>query len=646
VAEPSHSVFVSYASQDVEAAQAICKALRAAGVEVFIDQSELRGGDAWDKKIRHEIRECALFVPIISSHTQSRLEGYFRHEWSLAVERTHRIAEQKAFLVPVVIDDTSNREAFVPDAFRQLQWTRLPGGKTSSEFVTRIQKLLSGEATPVPTAVRGSAVTPRRTLRTATLVLTAVVLGALVAFTLIKKPWSATESTPGAFTPPQHSIAVLPFVNMSGDKEQEYFSDGLTEELLNSLSRVNELEVAARTSAFSFKGKDTDIGTIARKLNVGTVLEGSVRRSGRSVRITAELINAVTGFHMWSQTYDRTLDDVFTVQTDIANAVAGALKVTLLGAIAAKIELGGTRSPAAFDAFLRARMTARSTHDAQAAIAAFSEAIRLDPNYALPYAWRSLMYSNNPVQENLAKQEADAREAIRLAPDLAEGYAALGRFFAISLDLARADENIERALQLAPGSSSVQEISSIQLTKMGRFDAGVSAAKRAVVLDPLNDNSREVLGWALYSARRYREAVATYRDALSIAPGWPEPYADLGHTYYMMGDHANAMTWCEKKPDAPQSRLCLAIVYNKLGRQADADSMLAKLKADGGDDNAYWYAAIYTQWGKPAQALEWLEKAFRLRDPGLTELKVDPLMDPLRKEPRFQSILAELKIPD
>jgi len=197
---------------------------------------------------------------------------------------------------------------------------------------------------------------------------------------------------PAAFNPPPHSIAVLPFVNMSGDKEQEYFSDGLTEELLNSLTRVDELQVAGRTSSFYFKGEHADLATIARRLNVANVLEGSVRRSGNTVRITAQLINAVTGFHAWSQTYDRDLGDILKLQTEIANAVASALRVTLLGDVAGKIELRGTRNPAAFDAYLRGAAVGRSMRGAQsqqAAIAEYNEAIRLDPAYALAYAARA-----------------------------------------------------------------------------------------------------------------------------------------------------------------------------------------------------------------------------------------------------------------
>jgi TolB-like protein len=261
---------------------------------------------------------------MISQHTQERLEGYFRHEWNLAIERTHHMAQQKPFLVPGVVDITGDQEALVPDALKAVQWTRLPGGETTPAFVERIKRLLSPEVSPLR-AVSGAALGLRqpepvratRRLKPELLAAVALVVLAALTYFLANKFWiipkQATPETARAgaaataFNPPPHSIAVLPFVNLSGDKEQEYFSDGLTEELLNSLAEINELQVAARTSAFSFKGKDNDIGTIARKLNVGAVLEGSVRRSEHTIRVTAQLINAVTGFHLWSKTYDRDL---------------------------------------------------------------------------------------------------------------------------------------------------------------------------------------------------------------------------------------------------------------------------------------------------------------------------------------------------
>jgi TolB-like protein/Flp pilus assembly protein TadD len=661
VTEPSHTVFLSYASQDAEAAQKICEALHAAGIQVFLDQSELRGGDAWDQKIRHEIHDCALFIPLVSQHTQERLEGYFRHEWNLAIERTHHMAQQKPFLVPVVVDATRDQEALVPDAFRTVQWTRLPGGDTPPAFVERIKRLLSPELSPL-SAVSGAAPGLREPVRVSLRskpVLLALAVFATLACFVAGKFWipKYLKPTPAVFAPPQHSIAVLPFVNLSGDKEQEYFSDGLTEELLNSLSEISELQVAARTSAFSFKGKDTDIGTIARKLNVGAVLEGSVRRSAHTIRITAQLINAVTGFHLWSKAYDRDLGDMLKLQTEIATAVASALKVTLLGDVAAKVELGGTRNPAAFDAYLRGAKAFSSRHDTKdlpAAIAAYTEAIRLDPHYALAFTGRSIALASYAseaataaaMREDFDKAQADARQALALAPDLAQAHLALAFFSYNTLNFTQASEAYERALALAPGNAEVLRRSGEFAVWMGHFDAGVAATRRAVVLDPLARVSHALLGRELWAARRYEEAVAAFARVISLDPEFKAPYGDRGLAYYGLGDLESARASCETKADYWLSQQCLSVIYDKLGRHADAEAVLSKLKAALGDDAAYQYATIYAQWGQRAKALDWLETALRLRDPGLVSLKTHPLLDPLRKEPRFQEIERELKFPN
>jgi serine/threonine protein kinase/Tfp pilus assembly protein PilF len=461
----------------------------------------------------------------------------------------------------------------------------------------------------------------------------------------------------GVPTPSPHSIAVLPFVNLSGDKEQEYFSDGLTEELLNSLTEINELQVAAPTSAFSFKGTNTDVGTIARKLNVGAILEGSVRRSEHTIRITAQLINATTGFHLWSKTYDRDLGDVLKLQTEIATSVAGALKVTLLGDVAAKVELGGTLNPAAFDAYLRgarAFSSLRNTKDLPPAIAAYTEAIRADPHYALAFAGRSIALATAAseaettaaMREGYDKAQADAREALALAPDLAQAHLALAEVSQIgTLDFAQANDEYERALAFAPGNAEILRASGRYAAYMGRFDAGIAAARRAVLLDPLARQSHYVLGEVLYAARRYAEAVAAFAEVISLEPQHTASYAERGLAYYGLGDLERARASCETKPDQWDSQECLAVIYDKLGRHADAEAELSKLKTAEGDASAYQYAAIYAQWGNKGQALEWLETALRLRDPGLELLKTDPLLDPVRKEPRLQAIERELRFP-
>ncbi len=649
-ADPNKAVFLSYASQDAEAAKRICDALRAAGIEVWFDQSELRGGDAWDQMIRRQIKSCYLFVPIISANTQSREEGYFRREWKLGVDRTIDMVEDRAFLVPIVIDGTSDSEARVPEKLREVQWTRLAGGETTPEFVRRIEQLLSGEVRPSKRVAQGSAVAASgRSARRAWLAVgVAVLIAAVSAYLFVEKPWVARPPPAAAFAPPPHSVAVLPFVNLSGDKDQEYFSDGLTEELLNSLATIDGLQVAARTSSFTFR-EHPDITTVAHKLNVAAVLEGSVRRSDHTVRVTAQLINAVSGFQLWSKTYDRDLGDVLKLQTEIATGVAEALKVTLLGDVAAKIELGGTRNPAAFDAYLRAAkaFARKDTKGMQDTIALLTEAIRLDPGYASAFAMRSLSYSNLAVisaasRESYDKALADARQALVLAPDLPEGHVALGFYFEATIQYAQAAEAYERAMRLAPGKAKVLGTSGLFAVLMGHTEPGLAALGRAVAIDPLNPGQHTYLFQGFYFSGRYAEAVAAATHAVTLDPENAEAYGDRGLAYYGLGDFERARATCEAKPDYWVSQQCLAITYHKLGRQSDAEAMLAKL---GGEDDPYQYAETYAQWGNVPKALQWLETAMRLRDPGLIYLKTDPLMDPLRKEPRFEAIMRELKFP-
>ena len=680
MSDTSHAVFLSYASQDAEAAQKICEALRAASIEVWFDQSELRGGDAWDQSIRKQIKTCALFIPIISHTTHDRREGYFRLEWKLAVDRCHLMDADLAFLLPVVIDDTRDDDERVPERFREVQWTRLSGGATPAAFVERVRRLLSGDLSQGSTETRSAAarvsagpatrpVLPFWRSKAAlwgTIAAVVVALGYLVANRLVLSkrgaevgavPALAAQSAPAtAFNPPPHSIAVLPFVNMSGDKEQEYFSDGLTEELLNSLARINELQVAGRTSSFYFKGEHAELNAIAHKLNVASVLEGSVRRSGQTVRITAQLINAVTGFHLWSQTYDRDQGDVLKVQTEIANAVASALKVTLLGDVAAKIELGGTRNASALDAYLRGVKAGHGSTvgDTLAEIAAYTEAIRLDPDYALAFAARSLartLYATDfapraAVRDSFDQALVDARKAVTLAPELGEGHAALAHVFEYGfLDFTRASEEYERAVSLAPGNAKVLFYYSRFSGYMGHPDAALATARRGVTLDPVNFLSYRALGDVLRATRRDTEAIVAYQESIALEPDSPNTYARRGFSYYALGDFQSARTSCEVQADLAENPVCRVVTYDKLGRHADADAMLGKIKASLGDAAAYQYAEIYAQWGKTAEALKWLETAMRLRDWRLLQLKTDLLLDPLRREPRFQAIERELKFP-
>ena len=465
------------------------------------------------------------------------------------------------------------------------------------------------------------------------------------------------DTTSAVFAPPSRSVAVLPFTNLSGDPQQEYFSDGMTEELIVALSQLDALKVIARTSSFSFKAKATDIGTIARKLNVAAILEGSVRRSGNKVRVTAQLVNAANGFHLWSQDYDRDVNDVLALQTDIATAVAHELQSKLLGE-AARIELGGTRTPAAFDAYLRgakAFSTRVDAKDCQTAIAAYTEAIRLDPSYAKAFAARALALNElagwwittgqAAVQEAYSQVQADAHKAIDLSPELAEGHLALADALLAMLDFKRASEEYERALALAPGSAQVLQDYGLFAALMGRTDAGIAAARRAVLLDPLNRNSHGLLAQVFDAVGRYQDEIGAFHDAKTLDPDYAP--LDEWSPYYMLGNYQGARELCERKPERWDSLMCLAISYEKLGRHADAEVELAKFKAiNPKQDDWYQYAEIYAQWGDIAKALSCLDAALRVRHVALDYLKTDALFDPLRKEPRFQAVMRELKFPD
>src|SRR5215469_12484245 len=305
VSTPTGAVFLSYASQDAEAAQKICNALRAAGIEVWFDQSELRGGDAWDESIRNQIKACALFIPVISANAHARLEGYFRLEWKLAVDRSHRIASKQPFLLPVVIDDTSQADDAIPERFRELQWTRLPGGQVMPTFVERVQRILSPTAPPEHLSVRSDsgAHTRRDPLAAvatgrakpywsrAGFLALAVMIIAGGAYLVINRFVLSKHAALAPATAGDKSIAVLPFVDMSEKHDQEYFGDGMAEEILDVLARIPGLKVIGRTSSFQFKGRTEDLRKVGAALGAAYVVEGSVRRTGDRIRVTAQLIN-------------------------------------------------------------------------------------------------------------------------------------------------------------------------------------------------------------------------------------------------------------------------------------------------------------------------------------------------------------------
>ncbi len=660
--ESSRAVFLSYASQDAQAARRICEALRGAGLEVWFDQSELRGGDVWDQKIRKQIHDCALFVPIISANTASRGEGYFRLEWGLADQRTHMMARNKTFIVPVCVDATPDAGADVPESFLRVQWTRLAAGATPPAFVERLAGLLGTQVLRATTPREGAA--PLSSLlpppvaasaRRAPLIVASLGVALLVAAALVWQPWHLLGGRPraadaaGAAT--DKSVAVLPFADMSEKHDQEYFSDGLAEELIDVLTRIPDLRVPARTSSFSFKGKATTVGEIARALGVTHVLEGSVRKSGEHLRIAAQLVRADNGFHLWSQTYDRDIRDVFAVQDDIAHAVAEQLKISLLGNAAAAPKQ--TNSTEAHNLYLQARyvMDHDTPADLDQAVLLYQQALAIDPNYAPAWAWLAYCHTRRVSQgqdttgAGYEKVTSAARRAIALDPNLPEPYVTLAAAHAqYDRDWAAAAEALAKVARLDPNNALAHQIGGHLSAAIGRISDAVAHFRRAVELDPLNLLARKYLGRALHYAGRPAESVAVLRHALELNPQFPGLHYELGRALLMLHEPQAALVAFAAEPDPSWRSFGLPLAYHATHQDKQAQAALTALVAKS-QGSEFQVAESYGFFGEKDQSLYWLEQARTLHDPGLIYVRRDFLLGPVLSDPRYAALLQRLGMP-
>jgi adenylate cyclase len=686
MSESNAAVFLSYASEDAGAAQRICESLRAGGIEVWFDQSELRGGDVWDAAIRKQIKACALFMPIISANSHAREEGYFRLEWKLAVDRSHLMASEKAFLLPVVVDATHDADARVPDKFREVQWTRLPEGKTPPAFVERVLRLLSPHETAAttfarppafastvpgaaPASVRAAHIEARSIQNPSSrsrfaLWLIGAVLAIAVGYFAVGRfgaskhvgetartsATAAAALSPATSRIPEKSIAVLPFVDMSEKKDQEYFSDGLAEELIDLLAKVPDLRVPARTSSFYFKGQHATIAEIAKALGVAQVLEGSVRKAGNTIRVTAQLVRADNGYHLWSETYDRDLKDVFKVQDEIAGAVVSALKLKLAPGQQAP-NAHRTANTEAYNQFLLGRQFFdRATLDAfHRSIENYRKAIELDPGYAAAYAGLAMSEayaadrSGDPA--GLQRAVAAAEKAVELSPDQADGYAARGFIRStINLDRSGAQTDFEKALALDPSDSTVQRRYGGVLASIGRLPEAIAAAKKASELDPLSNSAWSTLGHLLICNRQFAAAREATRRALEIQPDAVFALNDLGRIDLLEGNAAEALAVFRKDSLAGLRLAGIAMAEHTLGHANESQQVLNELIAKDAQDAAYQIAETYAWRGEKDQAFQWLERAYKQRDGGLADVLHDMVMVSLYDDPRFPAMVKKLQL--
>jgi TolB-like protein/tetratricopeptide (TPR) repeat protein len=657
------SVFLSYASQDAEAAYRICEALRAAGVQVWLDKSELRGGDAWDAQIKKRIQDCALFMPVISAHTNSRSEGYFRGEWNLATRRLLNMAQDAAFVVPVVVDETREADARVPDEFLLAQWTWLPNGETPPAFAERIRQLLEGEAAPVRHSQPGdTAKVPRRgahrTWRTALVpcaLLLAVGAGALWYYRHAGEAPAPVMNSAVTAAATGKSIAVFPFVNMSSDPEQEYFSDGISEQLLSLLAKIPELRVISRSSAFSLKGKDLEVLEIGKRLGVTHVLEGSVRKVGTQVRVDAQLIDARSDTQLWSETYDRELTDIFAVQDEITLAVVQRLKLTLLhDSLPARSK---TKNVEAYNAYLRGRFywNEGDPTDLEKARQNFERALELDPEYAPAHAamadyYSALpFYSNSRPDEVFPKAKTAVARALELDGRLPEAHAALAYIRAwYDWDWRDAGKEFELALAGDPNNANLQHRYSRYLSCIGRTDEALLHMQRARELDPLSLIIQANVGVIHYFGRHYDETLKQLEQVAKTDPEFPVAQWGMGLAREQMGDLAGAIASFQRAAEITERGTnvlaSLGHAYAVSGKTDEARKILGELDARAKQRYvpSYQVALVYVGLGEKENALASLGKAFDERSTLLTYLKMDPRFDTLRTDPRFQAMLRRL----
>ena len=451
------------------------------------------------------------------------------------------------------------------------------------------------------------------------------------------------------------SIAVLPFVNMSNDPDQDYFSDGISEELLNLLAKIPAFRVAGRTSSFAFKGRSEDLRLIGDSLGVETVLEGSVRKSGDRVRITAQLVKTGDGFHLWSETYDRTLDDIFAVQDDIASSVVRELKVTLLGESPQVVgRERGINNADAYNAYLRGLFFFNKSGPDNLAKAAkyMEQAVELAPESALAWAGLSAakadyagQTSDDPTEPLAVAREA-AERALELDDALPEVYMAFANIEnSYDWNWDSADRNIQRALELRPGDVRAQLMQSRMLAIRGKFDEAQQSLRQIIREDPLNYRVQRSLMGALYYLGQYDEAAQIGERLLEQDSAMPFAHGWLALVYLNHGSAEKAIAHAFAEPVRFFHLTCAAVVHNAMGNQAEALAAQQVLLDEYGDLAAIQQAIIFAYWGDYDKSVDYLERGYAQRDPGMSFMTT-PIFDGLRDHPGYQAVLSKMNLAD
>ena len=628
-------VFVSYKAEDKRRVKLLVDALEADGYSVWWDE-QIGGGSAWRQAIETELNSAKCVV-VAWSKRSTGPEGAFVQD-----EATR--AQRRQVYVPVVID-----KVHLPLGFGETQALPLTGWK-GDRSDPRYQAVLAavrriagdGEQTPATNPVQQTRLSRRAAIGGGAV--TVVALGA--GGWALLQPGSAAAS---------NTIAVLPFANLSGDPAQNYFSDGIAEELRSALARLAGLKVIGRTSSEAVR--DDAAETAARKLGVPNVLTGSVRQSASTIRVSAQLIDGTSGMERWSESYDRPPGDTIQIQTEIAENVARSLSIALGSAGRAALTVGGTENAAAQNLVLQAdELMQDFTRDSFGrARALLDAAIALDPNYARAYGLKAfvvLIFTNRLSRsgDELARGRGEAlrnaRKAVELAPDLPLGHGALAEIYRSTLQIDAASRQYRRVIQLAGGDPDELRSYAGFLAAMGRTDEAMRLVEQALTLDRLNPWSYGSRAQALYAARRYADVVKSADELKRESPELYDFPIRLGDSLMMLGRFDEALkAYAEEAEDDPIRLAAEAVLAAKIGDRAGAIAKKARIEQLYGEAASYQYAEIHASLGDVEQAFAALDRAWQIKDPGLFGMKIDPKLDPLRRDPRFVALLERIGFP-
>jgi TolB-like protein/Tfp pilus assembly protein PilF len=656
-------IFVSYASADVAVANCIVATLEGRGIRCWIAPRDVRAGALYAEAIVRAITESKALILVLSANSVAS---------SHVGKEIERASSKHRSVIALRIDDaplSAALEYFLSES----HWIDARAGGMDAALASLVAAIREPEnpppgpqhiTNPGTSASRASEKSSKshrnRIFLAAGLAVVAVALAAVWQSNRAKMEHAAVSVAPQPIDVPptyaaisEKSVAVLPFLDMSEKRDQEYFSDGMAEEIIDLLVKVPELKVPARTSSFYFKGKPTQVPEIAKELSVAYVLEGSVRKSGNHLRVTAELIRADTGFHMWSQTYDRELRDIFKVQDEIANAVVQALQIGLMGGPLNRVA-GGTQDLEAYQLYLRG-MSAGSQNSRASVVAAdryLEQAIKLDPNFGL--GWSALATAVivetdgglSPPNEGYEHARQLARRALHLSPNLAQAHTALQYIYrTLDWDWAASEAEGRLALSLDAAEPLALMYAGMLSATLGRWNDADKQMRSALARDPLNPFQFANLGDALYGAGRFVDAEAAYRKALQLSPHFVWAPSQLSKILLAQGKKDAALAILQQDQDEQDKLVMLPIVLQAAGRTAESNEAFKALIAKHSDDSAYSIAMTYAYLGDHDNALQWLDRAYKQKDSLLVYLMGEHLFKSLANDPRFKEFLKKMNLP-